>query len=209
MRDEQGNLLKPNIYLLTVKKVEKVNLPDINEEFVRKVTKDAVTRAEEFHNFIRHDLEQFWAQHGEQELMDTLTDELVKRNDFPVPESLVKAMLDSFVENVKTQQPDKKLPPNFNEEEFRKEYRANAIWQAKWMLIREQIIAQEGLKVEDADVMQLAEAEAERTKIAKERLINYYKTSEDVANRILSNKVTRFLRESSVVTERYETSKAL
>lgn len=188
--------------LVKVKKVEKVNLPEFNDEFVNKITKGKVTSTTQFKGNVKKDLEEFWRQDSKRKLEDTIVAEIIRRHDFTVPEGLIKYFLDSLVEEIRQQQPSKKLPEKFNEEEFRKDNRAYAIYQAKWLLLKEKIIETEHIVVADADLERLAEDESKKIGIEKARLLNYYKTSKTVSSRLLSDKVMNFLKSHSVIKEK-------
>jgi trigger factor len=188
--------------LVKVKKVEKVNLPEFNDEFVSKITKGKVTSTVQFKMNVEKDLEEFWRQDSERKLEDAIVGEIIRRHDFTVPEGLIKYFLDSLVEEIRQQQPSKKLPEKFNEEEFRKDNRAYAIYQAKWLLLKEKIIEIEHIVVADTDLERLAEDESKKIGIEKARLLNYYKTSKTVSSRLLSEKVMDFLKSHAVIKEK-------
>lgn len=186
---------------LTVKKVEKVIHPAFDDELVKKITNGQNSNVEEFRKELSADLEGYWNERSEKRLVSDITNEIVRRHDITVPESLVKSISDSYVEEVRNQQKNKQLPVGFDETKYRAAMRASAIWQAKWLLIRERILAQEKIQISDADVEDLAEAESRRLSIDKERLINFYKTSETATERILNDKLIAFLKTSSSVRE--------
>ncbi len=186
----------------TVKKVEKVSFPEINDDFVKKVTKDKVAHLDEFRRQIRNDLESYWKETAERNMTDALIGEIVRQHDFHVPESLTKAVTDGYLEELKGQNPKKQLPKDFDETKFREEYRPSAIFQAKWYLIRERIIETEQVKIEDVDVQHRAELDAPTMGIEKERLTAFYKNSQTVLDRILSEKMMAFLKAQSVISEK-------
>lgn len=195
--------------LVKVKKVEKVNLPEFNGEFVSKITKGKVTLTAQFRENVKKDLEEFWRQDSERRLQDAIVGEIIKRHDFTVPEGLIKHFLDSFVEEIRQQHPSKKLPENFKDEEFRKENRAYAIYQAKWLLLKEKIIETENIAITEGDLEQLAEEESKKVGIEKARLLNYYKTSKTANSRLLSEKLMKFLKDHAVIKDKIvEESKA-
>ena len=130
--------------LLRVKKIEKVELPEFNDDFVKKLTKEKVATTAEFMQKLRDDIESYWKERSDSKVMDAIAAEIVKAHDFEVPESIVKGFQDSFVEDLKNRQPGKKLPHDFNEDEFRKHNRDYAVWHARWQILRERIIEQEG-----------------------------------------------------------------
>ncbi len=134
--------------------------------------------------------------------MDSIIRDVVNRHAVTVPESLVKGVLDSVVEDVKNRYPNKKLPVDFDEGKFREQNRGYATFQAKWYLVRERIIEAEGLKVEDADIELLAEKDATRIGIEKERLLEFYRKSDAPKDRIMSDKLLSFLQKSAHITEK-------
>jgi trigger factor len=186
---------------LTVKKIEKVVHPDFNDELVKKITKEKISNVEDFKRELTADLERYWNDRTEKRLIDDITNEIVRRHDFVVPEALVKTFTDSYIEELKNQQKNKKLPAGFEEQKYREAARPSAVWQAKWALIREQILAKENIQIVDADVETLAEEESKKLNIDKERLINFYKTSETAGEKILNDKLIAFLKQNSAVTE--------
>lgn len=186
--------------LLIVKKIEKVELPEFNDEFVKKITKEKITTTAEFIRKIREDIETYWQERSENKVMDAIATEIVKGHEFDVPESIIKGFQDSFVQDLKNRQPNKKLPSDFNEEEFRKHNLEYAIWHARWQILRERIIEHEQLSVTDSDYEETAEVEAKKIGIEKERLVAYYKESKSGADRILSKKLNEFLVANSKIT---------
>jgi len=107
-----------------------------------------------------------------------------------------------MIEDMKNRYPNKQLPPDFNESTFRESNRSYAYAQAKWYLIREQIIEAEGLAVEDAELEEIAEREAPKIGIERDRLLSFYKSSDSVREKLLTDKLLKFLREHAAVTER-------
>lgn len=191
---------------LKVKKVEKVDLPEFNDEFVKKITKGKVDTVQQFQNSLREDLENFWAEKSERQLSDAIAAEIIKQHDIPVPESMVRAILDSLLDEIRSQQPNKKLPKDLDEEKFRAENRPYAIWQAKWYLIRDRILEAEKIGVDNADIELLANEESERVGIERDRLVQYYESSRVAHDKILSDKLMRFLKKNVQVREVVQTA---
>lgn len=186
---------------ITVKKIEKVILPEFNDELVKKITKEKYSSAAEFRKAIKEDLQRYFDEQSENQFVNDLTREIVRRHEFAVPESLVNSFIDTYIEDAKNQQPNKRLPKNFDEEKYRESLRPTAIWQAKWALIREKILKQEKIEVSDAEIQTMAEAESARLGIDKERLVQYYKSSEGALERIVNEKLIELLKNSAVVKE--------
>ena len=187
---------------LTVTKIDKVNLPDFDDELVKKITDGKVATTDEFLKNLRTDIQKYWDEQSEKKVSDALAAEIVKAHDFPVPDSLVSNFLDAFVDDLKSRSRDKKLPRSFDEQKFRDESRSYATWQAKWMLLKERIVEAEHLTVTDEEVKQLAQTEAVHIGIDAERLLEYYKSSSSAADRLLTDKVVALLQSHAKITEK-------
>lgn len=178
---------------ISVTKVERVVLPPIDDAFVAKVTKDKVKTVEEFRAGLRQDLIDYWNEKSRRALVNNIVAELLRRHEFEVPESLTRNVLNGLIEQIKNEYPNRQLPADFDVDEFIQQNRAYAIYQAKWALLREEIIKAENITVEESDVAAIAEREASKLGIDKERLINYYKSSDQVKDRIIGEKLIKFL----------------
>ena len=187
---------------ITVTSIEKVTLPPLDDELVKKVTGGKVTSSDEFMKSLRSDLERYWNDQSERKLNDAIASEVVRLHEFPVPDAIVEGFLDSFVEDIKNQSRDKKLPQGFDEQKFRGESRAYAVWQAKWLLLKEKIAEQEKISVSKEDIEKLAETDAPRMGVTKEQLLRYYLGSGTVAERLISDRVMAFLKEHAKITEK-------
>ena len=190
---------------LTVKSIEKIEFPELDDGFVKKVTKNKVATVEDFREKLRSDLEEYWEEMSNRRLMDQLMDEIIRRHEFTVPEALIWNVTDAQLQEVATQYPNKKLPPEFDEEKYRSEYRAHATWQVKWFLIREQIISAENIIIHDKDLEERAALDSVKMGIDKEKLLSFYKSSDSLKDRILADKLTAFLKSSSKITEKEDT----
>jgi trigger factor len=187
---------------ITVNKIEKLTLPPLDEALVTKVTGDKVSSPDEFRRNLRSDLERYWEEQASSRVDDALADEVVRMHEFEVPEALVNGFLDMFIEDIKNRSRDKKLPRDFDEQKFRSERRAYAVWQAKWMLLKERIVEEERIAVADEDFERIAEADAARSGVDKNRLLTYYKNTGSVTDRLLSDKVMAFLKTNAHIKEK-------
>jgi trigger factor len=196
--EEHSHTVKTHI---TVKKIEKVTLPTLDDAFVAKVTKNKFTTVETLRSNMNDEIIAYWKEKSERQVINSLTAEIIRRHEFQVPESLIRSVLDGLLEEVKNEYPDKRLPSEFNEEKFKEENRAYAVYQAKWALLREELIKSENVTVSDEDLEKLAEEESAKIKIPKDRLINYYKSSEQIKDRLTGDKLLKLLVNSAKVKE--------
>jgi len=184
-----------------VTKVEKVVLPELNDEFIKKITKDKIASVEEFRKSVRQDLESYWKEKNRRSLINAIVGELLRTHEFEVPESLTRSVLENLLEEVKGQYPSKQLPPDFDTGKFFEQNKAYAVYQAKWALLREEIIKAENLEVDESALVALAEREAPKIGIDKERLITYYKSSDQIKDRLVGDKLLELLINSTTVKE--------
>ena len=125
-----------------------------------------------------------------------------RRESITVPEALVRTVIDSLLEELKDRYPSKRLPPGFDEKDFREKNRAYGVFQAKWYLVRERIIEAEKLGVDAADLDRLADLEAEKLGMDKNRLKTFYESSDAVKSRVVSDKLLSFLKAHATISER-------
>ena len=184
-----------------VTKVEKVVLPELNDEFIKKITKDKIASVDEFRKSVRQDLESYWKEKNRRSLINAIVGELLRTHEFEVPESLTRSVLENLLEEVKGQYPSKQLPPDFDTGKFFEQNKAYAVYQAKWALLREEIIKAENLEVDESALVALAEREAPKIGIDKERLITYYKSSDQIKDRLVGDKLLELLINSTTVKE--------
>lgn len=186
---------------LTVTKIEKIMTPELDQALVEKMTKGKTVSVEQFRADIRKDLEEYWKQQTERQVINSLTEEIIKRHEFQVPESLTRNVLDRLLEEMKNESPGKNLPDDFDVEKFNEQNRPYAVYQSKWALLREELIKSEAIDATDEDLAKLAERDAERMKIPIDRLVNYYKSSDQIKDRIIGDKLLKILTDSAIIKE--------
>lgn len=186
----------------TIKKIERVQLPEVDDAFVKTITKEKVGTVVEFKEKLRQDIEEYWKERSERRVMDAIASEIVRRHDFQVPEALVNNIITRQIEDLKSRFPQKRPPIDFDEAKYREDLRPSAIFQAKWFLLRERIIEKEGLDVDDAELERLAEERSQQTGIEKDKLTEFFKKSEETRRQILSDKLITFLKSHAKITEK-------
>ncbi len=186
---------------LTATKIEKIMTPELDQALVEKMTKGKTVSVEQFRADIRKDLEEYWKQQTERQVINSLTEEIIKRHEFQVPESLTRNVLDRLLEEMKNESPGKNLPDDFDVEKFNEQNRPYAVYQSKWALLREELIKSEAIDATDEDLAKLAERDAEPMKIPIDRLVNYYKSSDQIKDRIIGDKLLKILTDSAIIKE--------
>ena len=70
----------------------------------------------------------------------------------------------------------------------------------KWYLIKNEILKKENLEVTDNDLEELAKKDAVKTGLPVEKLVSYYKTSQQ-SERFLDKKLFDFLKEKNNISK--------
>jgi len=199
-KDEKGEekkITETYYFNALIKVIYKFSLPELNEELVKKVTKDKITSVDEFRANIRKDYQNMYEQRTEELLENRLIGMIVKNNEFNPPASFVKLYLDEMVkkeeENAKKQGYKK-----FDKIDAAKQLQDYAVFETKWMFIKEAIIKNEKIEVSDEELNELAKKDAEETGISIDKLLNYYKSS-NAGSKLLDKKLFDFLKEKSII----------
>jgi trigger factor len=185
-------------YQVNVLGIKKIVLPDLNEELIKKATKDKVSTETELREEIKKDIQNYYDQQTEEFIRAKLIGEIVKSNDFDPPKSLVNNILEEYVKSEEEKSKKSKYP--FNKEETRKRLYRSAENEVKWYLIRSEIQKNEKIEISDEEIKVLAEKEAEKIGIPVDKIINYYKTSNQT-ERILDQKLFDFLKSNNNITK--------
>ena len=138
-------------FQITVSRVEARTLPALDDAFVQRFTQGRTETLEALRSEMRASLEKQWEQRRRDYLEAQVMERLMESNDVPVPTSAVEMYLDSMTEQVVREQFEGKMPESFPHESFRAENRGEASRQAAWMLLRDHLIAEHQLEVDDAD----------------------------------------------------------
>ena len=162
-------------YSVTVKSVEKEELPDLNEEFVAQLNVEGLNTVEELRDRVREQMEYQWGQHSEQEFYHHFAHELLQLNPFEVPESMVQNYLNQIVSEIK------KKDENVNLEEVRKRYRVDALFNIKWYHLKRRIAEVENISVGDEDYNAYLES------ITDDKVKKLYLENSEIKQRVLSD----------------------
>ena len=182
-------------YEVEIKGIKKIILPELNDELVKKVTKEKVSKVEDFREDIQKDIQSYYAQQSEEILKGKLITKIIKNNDFNPPTTLVNNILDQIVKNeIEHQKKHGVNNPDINA--LKERYQKTAENDVKWFLLKDDIIKKENISISDEELKELAEKDAEKTGISVEKLLNYYKNSGQ-NERLLDKKLFDFLKEKN------------
>ena len=183
------------IYKADILEIKKTVLPELNEELIKKVTKDKVTTEEQLKADIKKDIQSFYDQRNEEFLNNKLISMIIKNNDFTPPSTLVNNILSELIKQ-EVEKSKKEGYKKYNREQAAERLMPSAVNEVKWYLLKSEIKKKEVIKISDDDLKQLAEKDAEKTGIAVDKLITYYKSS-NYGERLIDKKLFDLLKEKN------------
>lgn len=188
---------KEFFYKLKIKKIQKKMVPELNDEFAKALGEFETFDALKKHVRENHEMQQ--EDEAESALRQQLADEIIRKNDFELPPSMVQNAIDRMWE-------DQKKRPNqrFQEEDFKQGYKPVAVWNIKWHLIWKQIAVQESIQIEESELQEAIDKMVEAQPNQEQRLRAVYKKEENrhhLSENLLDEKVMKFIKENAKIKE--------
>jgi len=185
-------------YTVTVKEIKQKSLPDIDDEFAKDV--GDFENLQTLKDQIFQKLNDNAQMNYEQKLNNNLISEVIKNNPFELPDFLIESYLNAFIKNLKSHNQQQ----NVDELEIRQKYRADAIWNLKWRLIRNKIAELENISVDEKDVDEFIEHLAANAGEDSAKIRRDYRDQQQrdrLRLELLEQKVIDFLKEHSKIKE--------
>jgi len=189
---------KTFLYAVKVKAIKQKSLPPLNDDFAKELGE--FTSLDQVRKQIRENMEAERRHTAEREAKDKLINELVKRNDFEVPESLVDRQIDIRLERglralaaqgMKMEDMKKMDLPR-----LRAGQRDQAVQDVKSSLLLDRIAELERIEVSDDELNHELETLAQQTKQAPEAVrarLTQDGGLDRIRNRIRNEKTLEFL----------------
>ncbi len=184
-------------FSITVKDVRQRRVPELDAAFFESLSAD-ITSLDDLKSKVREDLESQTETEAQREINNDLITEVLSRNPFDLPESLIRDYLTRLALDLKRHQPD------ITEEEVDKRYKNTGIRQVRWEFLYHAIADQESVKVEDADVEawleHFAAVQGMDTEDARKALTGSGQVDR-IREDLLENKVLSLIRDRSTIME--------
>lgn len=189
---------------ITVTRIEKIFLPELAEDYIKQISRDKLSTESELREDVKIELTKHYEQRSNEQLEENIVAKLLERHEIAVPRTVTHAILDQMFEEAKQENSRRGLPPAYglNEEGFRERMWTVAEARGKWALLRDKLIESEGIVATDEDLEELAKKEAEQYGLPPENLLKYYRKTESIKNRIVSEKLGKLLRDRVKVVEK-------
>jgi trigger factor len=188
-----GNTVK---FLVRITAIKQLNLIPMNEEFFKQFG-EKITTEEQFKDALREDIQQRKTKKASDELREEVIKEVIDKNRFDLPESLVERFLNNMVEDYRQRSKE-----TVNEEELRNYYRPIGIRQIRWDILLREIAEKENIKAEQADIDVWLQRFADNYKMTLEearKSVTDNRRIADVKETILEHKVIEFITTNSTV----------
>jgi trigger factor len=185
-------------YTVRVHGIKQKSLPELNDQFAKELGEFA--NLDEVRKRIREGMEAERKHNAEREAKDKLVAELVKRNEFEVPEALVERQVDIRLERglraltAQGMKAEEIKKMDFNR--LRVGQREQALQEVKASLLLDRIAEEEKIEVSDAEIDREIEALAKQSKQTSEEIrarLTRDGALDRIRNRIRSEKTLDFL----------------
>jgi trigger factor len=185
-------------YAVKVHAIKQKNLPELNEEFAKQLGEFA--NLEDVRKRIREGMEADRKHEAEREAKDKLVTELIRRNDFEVPEGLVDRQIDLRLERglralaAQGMKAEDIKKMDFNR--LRAGQREQAVQEVKASLLLDKVAEAENIQVSDAEIDSEVEMLAKQSKQTPEAIrarLTRDGALDRIRNRIRNDKTLDFL----------------
>jgi trigger factor len=184
-------------YEVLILGIKKIVLPELNEELIKKVTKDKLSTEPELRAEIEKNIQNYYDQRADEFTRNQLIGLIISKNDFTPPSFMVESILDEMVKSEEERL--KKQGMKKVDTKYLKEYlQPSALNEVKWYQLKNEIQKKENIEVTDKELEELAAKDAEKTGLPVDKLINYYKSSNQV-EKMLDKKLFDFLKANNEI----------
>lgn len=184
-------------YSIQVSSVKEKILPVWDDTFARE--NGEFESMNDLEKDIRENLAKRREDDAERKLRNHIGDEIIRRNDFEVPPSMVNSTLDRLWEDYQ-KQPDMHL----TEEQYREENKGGVVWRIKWHLIQLAIIDAEEIHIDEEEVDAEIDKMVESSPNEEKKIRSWLKTPERrdrLRENLLEDKVMAFLKGHAKIKE--------
>ena len=157
-------------YELTVDNVEREMLPELNEEFFKRINPE-LDSEEALRKDVENKIKENFEERSNTAYERDLADALIQKVDPSFAPSMVENYLTNLVEDVKKQNKGEPM----DEEKVREHYKPVAERNMKWYLIRNKLIESQGFDVSTEKIENEIQRLADRTPKSENEIRKFYK----------------------------------
>ena len=185
-------------YQLKVKNIQEEILPELNDEFIKKLdsgANDLISFRKNISKLIQERLD----RESDGQLNEEIVEYFVQSTKLEPPPSMVDNMIDNAIEQAKSNNGE-----TFDEENYRLKSRPSVLRSVKWYIIRKELIKEEGLTVSEEKIDEQIEKILASSKDEKGQIRRFYKKSENrerLREDLLDDILYKRLKEHAKLTE--------
>jgi trigger factor len=183
-------------FKITVKSIEERELPHLDDELAKNLQDDNIETLDQLKDVLRKNIQTNLEQRSLQQFQSRLIDELLKENPFDVPPSMIKHYLEHVVDDLKARYPKEKI----DEKLIRERYRADAIHNIRWLLLKDKIEKNENIDVSQEDISRKID-ESNYSEEEKKKMKKDARFKSMLKDNMREEKVLKLLEENAEVTE--------
>lgn len=188
---------KKIVYEYEIQKILKVNLPELNDEFVKKISKGQFETVDTFKkNLIQEELK-YYETEEEKSFKRKLEDYLIEKFKVTPPPSMVEKSTTNFVKELKRQETYKNLSDDQLSEIVKPIAEKNVIW----FIIKKSLLKQFNLDLTDEEVNEYAQKLSEKYQLPFDQINNYLRTrGANLLEELLEEKIYNFIKPKIKIT---------
>ena len=188
-----------NPYQLKVAKVERENIPVVDDDFLKLINPD-LDSVDDLRADVLKKINENFEERARQSFERELSDALIEKVGFETPPSMVENYLNNILEDVKKQNNGEPI----EEEKVLETYRPSAERNLKWYLIRKKVISQEQINIERKDIDAEIENLVSRSPNSEKEIRRFYKKPSNrqrIEDDMVEKKILEYLNQFAKVKE--------
>lgn len=185
------------VYEYEIQKILKVNLPELNDEFVKKISNGQFETIDAFkQNLVQEELK-YYETEEEKSLKRKLEDYLIEKFKVTPPPSMVEKSTTNFVKELKRQETYK----NLSEEQLSEIVKPIAEKNVIWFIIKKSLLKQFNLDLTDEEINEYAQKLSEKYQLPIDQINNYLRTrGANLLEELLEDKIYNFFKPKIKIT---------
>lgn len=193
--------IKGKTFKVTIAKIQELTPAELTDEFVERITGGRITEANELKDEVNFNLQDEWDKKSRELVENQIVNNLVANNTVPAPEQLVNQVLGQMIADVKQRYEKNPEQLTVTDDELEAQLKPNAERSVQWELVRNQIIENESIELEDYDIDPIVEKEAKRYGQDVEQMKKILIQNPNFLTKILSKKVIDFVLDFAIINE--------
>ena len=188
-----------NPYQLKVAKVERENLPAVDDDFLKLINPE-LGSVDDLRADVLKKINENFEERARQSFERELSDALIEKVGVESPPSMVENYLNNILEDVKKQNNGEPI----EEEKVLETYRPSAERNLKWYLIRKKVISQEQMNIERKDIDAEIENLVSRSPNSEKEIRRFYKKPSNrqrIEDDMVEKKILEYLNQFAKVKE--------